>query len=160
MGLYIRNSFASVENNHPYQGSMPDRGQVKVTGVFQQTVSFVLLSSSCELLKPHYLTGLIYKSSILFPDHLFFHFIIPHREVLFSGSHSNTEALKRTLKHPQKGIEYIRKQKGAKTKLCSRSDGFKRMSLTKSFSQVCCCTLKQVGLNGFLSGRLWGAFLH
>lgn len=30
-------------------------------------------------------------------------------------------------------------------------------SLTTSFSQVC---LKQFGLNGFLSGRLWAAFLH
>lgn len=25
---------------------------------------------------------------------------------------------------------------------------------------MCCCALKQVGPNGFLSGRLWAAFLH
>lgn len=45
MGLYILNSFASIENNHPYPDSMPDRGQVKVIGFFQQIVSFVFLSS-------------------------------------------------------------------------------------------------------------------
>lgn len=72
VSLYIRNSFALIENNNQYQDLMPDRGQIKVTGLFQQTASFVFLLSSGELLLPPYLSGLIYQSRILVPHHFFF----------------------------------------------------------------------------------------
>lgn len=45
--FYIRNTFASIKNNNPYQDSMPDRGQVKVIGFFPtNSVCYVFVIES------------------------------------------------------------------------------------------------------------------
>lgn len=69
-------------------------------GFSRQTVSVMFLLSSRELLLPPYLTGLIYKSRILVPDHLLFQFAsvgfplyYPPQGSTFRGTHSNTETL-------------------------------------------------------------------